>query len=195
MRKIINFLNRCLLAAIVLAAPLKAVPVSAANENHKPITASVAVRFTGDGVAEIEQISGPKYEPNEKRLIIHNEEKTFNIIFDEPGNYRYKIWQNKGSDSSIKYDSTVYEALFVVTTDPDAVLHYEVVIFQQNTDKKPDKIHFINEYIPGGENGYKPSNTSDNSRIFFYEAMLAFSALTVIAILVFMNSRKTKKHE
>lgn len=72
-----------------------------------------------------------------------NKSGNFEISFSEPGEYGYKIYENKGDKSKVEYDAKVYHAT-VFVMDNDGKLDYVLAIKIEGVNSKPDKIQFVN---------------------------------------------------
>ncbi len=77
-------------------------------------------------------------------------EGSFTIRITEPGTYDYLIYQIKGDDEKINYDSTVYEVHVFVISNEDNELGYSVAVNIADTDQKPEMMEFKNiAFYPG----------------------------------------------
>lgn len=200
------FASVCLMATPVYAAePVDAiVPVSCSAEGS---TESFAVSIEGD--------SGFKASP-ERLELRDGESKTFTIQINLPGDYKYKIYQEKGIEKNMEYDNSVYQAEIFVTEDENEKLNAETVVFTKGSSEKSAKCEFINKVTKnedGGSQGGSGSNggigggsatvkgdTSGTARVktgvetheLLYAGIGMVGMLTV-AIVVKKKNRKTKR--
>lgn len=200
------FASVCLMATPVYAAePVDAiVPVSCSAEGS---TESFAVSIEGD--------SGFKASP-ERLELRDGESKTFTIQINLPGDYKYKIYQEKGIEKNMEYDNSVYQAEIFVTEDENEKLNAETVVFTKGSSEKSAKCEFVNKVTKnedGGSQGGSGSNggigggsatvkgdTSGTARVktgvetheLLYAGIGMVGMLTV-AIVVKKKNRKTKR--
>ena len=200
------FASVCLMATPVYAAePVDAiVPVSCSAEGS---TESFAVSIEGD--------SGFKASP-ERLELRDGESKTFTIQINLPGDYKYKIYQEKGKEKNMEYDNSVYQAEIFVTEDENEKLNAETVVFTKGSSEKSAKCEFVNKVTKnedGGSQGGSGSNggigggsatvkgdTSGTARVktgvetheLLYAGIGMVGMLTV-AIVVKKKNRKTKR--
>lgn len=82
---------------------------------------------------------------NGKAVLEVNDNKNghFEITFNEPGEYEYKIYERKGDNTSIEYDTKVYYAT-VFVMDNNGKLEYVLSTKIEGVNSKPDKIQFVN---------------------------------------------------
>ena len=72
-----------------------------------------------------------------------NNSENIKISFDEPGEYEYKIYENKGSEGTVEYDSRIYHAtVFII--DNDGKLDYVLSLKIEGENAKPEKLQFVN---------------------------------------------------
>lgn len=199
------FASVCLMATPVYAAePVDAiVPVSCSAEGS---TESFAVSIEGD--------SG--FKAPERLELRDGESKTFTIQINLPGDYKYKIYQEKGIEKNMEYDNSVYQAEIFVTEDENEKLNAETVVFTKGSSEKSAKCEFVNKVTKnedGGSQGGSGSNggigggsatvkgdTSGTARVktgvetheLLYAGIGMVGMLTV-AIVVKKKNRKTKR--
>lgn len=163
--------RKYIVTVIFLLALLFCLPTGIhAEGSYSTITASVPVSFfapsrgTNDCAAVMETINDSP-EPL-LSLIEFNGSGTeeFNIDINEPGTYRYTVYQKPGTDGGIVYDDTVYSVIVFVTADSSKELKYAVTATASDTGRKPDTIEFTNNVQSndggGGSNG--GSGNDDN---------------------------------
>ncbi len=150
---------------------------------YTKLTASVPVSFMSASgqngcTAVMETINGSP-EPHQSEITLSSSgTDEFKIDVTEPGTYRYKVYERAGTDSSVKYDDTVYTVTLFVTTSTDTTLKYAVVAATDKSDEKPDKVEFVHERgigendddkkdddkdPPKTDDRDKPSSTTDDS--------------------------------
>ena len=193
-----------------------ATPVYAAE----PVDAIVPVSCSAEGSTEsfavsIEGDSGFKASP-ERLELRDGESKTFTIQINLPGDYKYKIYQEKGIEKNMEYDNSVYQAEIFVTEDENEKLNAETVVFTKGSSEKSAKCEFVNKVTKnedGGSQGGSGSNggigggsatvkgdTSGTARVktgvetheLLYAGIGMVGMLTV-AIVVKKKNRKTKR--
>lgn len=152
------------LPLIFASVCLMATPVYAAES----VDAIVPVSCSAEGSAEsfavsIEGDSGFKASP--ERLELKNgESKTFTIPINLPGDYKYKIYQEKGTEKNTKYDNNIYQAEVFVTEDENGKLNAETVVFTKGSSEKSAKCEFLNK-VTKNENGGSQGGSGSNGGI------------------------------
>ncbi|MCR4890307.1 MAG: hypothetical protein K5979_14195 [Ruminococcus sp.] len=71
----------------------------------------------------------------------------FEINIDEPGTFRYRIYEETGSDPNIEYDDNIYAVSVFVENGIDDELIYSVTANIVGRDGKLDNIEFINAVL------------------------------------------------
>lgn len=209
-----------ILPLIFASVCLTTTPVYAAE----PVDAIVPVSCTAEGSAEsfavlIEGDGGFKASP--ERLELKNgESKTFTIQINLPGDYKYKIYQEKGTEKNTEYDNNIYQAEVFVTEDENGKLNAETVVFTKGSSEKSAKCEFVNKIIKnedgGGQEGSGGSSgsnggvgggsatvkgdTSETARVktgvetneLLY-AGIGIAGMLTAAIVVKKKNRKTKR--
>lgn len=153
-------MKKHILPLIFASMCLIATPVYAAD----PVDAIVPVSCTADGSTEsftvsIQGDSGFKASP-EKLELKDGESKNFTISINLPGDYKYKIYQEKGTEKNTEYDSNVYQAEVFVTEDENGRLNADTVVFTNGSNEKSPKCEFVNKVK---NNAQIPSNPESNS--------------------------------
>lgn len=83
--------------------------------------------------------------PEKDTLTVNSSGKgKFVINISEPGNYKYLLYQIKGSDEKIKYDETKYDVHVNVLSSENGELTYSVFVTFADTDDKPESVEFQN---------------------------------------------------
>ncbi len=68
----------------------------------------------------------------------------FVLNITEPGNYKYLLYQIKGSEKNVKYDETRYDVHVNVLSNENGELSYSVSVTFADTDDKPESVKFQN---------------------------------------------------
>ena len=71
-------------------------------------------------------------------------EGKFEIAFDEPGNYFYKVYEQEGAEGKEFYDPTVFDVVVYVEYGETGALRCTVVASEDDVDTKPGKVKFTN---------------------------------------------------
>lgn len=174
-------MKKSILPLIFVSIYLLATPAYAAD----PVDAIVPVSCTAEGSTEsftvsIQGDSGFKASP-EKLELKDGESKDFTISINLPGDYKYKIYQEKGTEKNTEYDSNVYQAEVFVTEDEDGKLNADTVVFTNGSNEKSPKCEFINKVAKdiekkgngnssggsssGGSSATQKSSSSGTSRV------------------------------
>lgn len=125
-----------------------------------------------------------------KEISLKNgEQGSFHITYLYPGTYKYKIWQEKGTDTRTTYDDTVYTVHVYVTEDENGVMHTEPVIFVKGNDGKCDGAAFRNSRVIPSSMKTGIINTGDSTVIGQYIILIAGSA-GALALLIFISKRR-----
>ena len=136
----------------------------------------------------------------------------FDVSISQPGDYYYKIYQNKGTRQDVNYDNTVFVARITALVDENNNLYSAVTVYVEKSSQKIGNIEFKNtliepeEDISGSEtnptefedfsdlsesttsttdtNGSQP-HTGDDSHIGLWLAMMAVSLVGIALANVF----------
>ena len=127
-------------------------PVRAAFE-YTPITAEIpfSCSMTG-GVSNtfefvIEPVDKDSPVPAQDVITVDGTGNAkFDVTIDEPGTFRYKVYEKKGSNSDIIYDETVYIVTLFVTHIAEGTLEYQVILAKEGM-VKPTEVAFINDAV------------------------------------------------
>ncbi|MBR1382529.1 MAG: hypothetical protein IJ555_01760 [Ruminococcus sp.] len=74
----------------------------------------------------------------------------FEIDITEPGTFDYTVYELRGDDEAIEYDSSVYNVTLFVENGPDGELIYNVIAGKAGEDTKHDSIDFYNKRRSAG---------------------------------------------
>ena len=83
----------------------------------------------------------------------------FRITILEPGTYVYRVYQEKGRNSNVKYDDTEYDVHVCVMNGEDDKLIYTIAVNYADTDLKPTKLGFENKVA----SDRKPPSTEEKT--------------------------------
>ena len=188
------FASICMTAMPVYAAtPVDAiVPVSCTAEGS---TESFAVSIQGD--------SGFKASP-ERLELKDGESKDFTISINLPGDYKYKIYQEKGAEKNTEYDSNVYQAEVFVTEDENGKLNADTVVFTNGSNEKSPKCEFVNKVTKEAESNQskdfatskdisttKRVKTGVETNEFMY-ACIGLAGMIIAAVILRKNKKTSK---
>ena len=132
----------------------------------------------------------------------------FRITIEEPGTYVYRVYQEKGSDSGVKYDDTQYDVHVCVMNGEDDKLIYTVSVNYADTDVKPTKLGFENTVAsasrtPSTEGTtekttehpeHDPVQTGDESGIYFELFFISLIGVLVLLGIKYISG-KGGQHE
>lgn len=141
-------------------------PVSVHFEGTKMLDSEVASGFEFTLSYENEVIETVKSDENGKIVFA-------DLTFDTIGEYKYTIAEVKGTDPSIKYDTTIYNVVVIITRDND-VLKADVVYKKGNS--VVDGITFVNKTVP------PVPPTADTSSALGYMISVLLSCAGIIVL-------------
>lgn len=123
-----------------------------AENIYEPVDAVIIFKC-----ADVEQIENNRYQitirnedssaplpKNDTVNVNDSGEGSFEIHITEPGTYDYLVYQIKGEDEKVNYDSTVYEVHVFVISNDNNELGYSVAVNVADTDRKPAIMEFEN---------------------------------------------------
>ncbi len=84
----------------------------------------------------------------------------FRITIEEPGTYVYRVYQKKGSDSTVRYDNHKYDIHVCVMNGEDDKLTYTISVNYADTDVKPTALAFENKVASDRR---KPDTTEETT--------------------------------
>ena len=90
----------------------------------------------------------------------------FVVNITEPGNYKYLLYQIKGSEKNVKYDETKYDVHVNVISSDNGELTYTVSVTFADTDEKPESVKFQNISVGSEKSTEAPPakiDTPDNT--------------------------------
>lgn len=161
----------------------------------------VSVEMTGDNISKKTEfkIVLEKTDPNvplpEEMTGIVKGTGNFSfgpITYTVPGDYHYRIYQKKGSEKNVTYDSSVYEVTVRVVNDEDENLKSELWALKDDSKEKSDAIKFVNTYKESFVSKKTPQTGDQTNKIFLLE-MMGISGLVMAAVIFDMRRRKNVK--
>lgn len=219
----------CVLTMFFLFS-LKSKLVYAAEERNCAITIPISVELkenAGDTVSIIseefnftlEALDGENSEKKQQNITIDKKGVTTGrfaeITYTEPGDYRYKVYEQKGNNKDIIYDDSVYEVTVRVINAQDGGLIAEIWAVKDESEQKVDEIRFINYYqgssqvttqttpetndhtttktITRSSIGSTSAKTGDRSNLFLWSAVAFSSIICVFFFVITGKRRKTKE--
>ena len=89
----------------------------------------------------------------------------FEIDIDEPGTYMYRIYEQPGNDTNIKYDEHIYIVTVFVENADESSLKYAVSATIAGSDEKPEKLVFEDETLktPDAEMSSETTDTTSST--------------------------------
>ena len=132
----------------------------------------------------------------------------FRITILEPGNYVYRVYQEKGNNSDVKYDDRKYDVHVCVLNGENDKLIYTVAVNYADTDVKPTALAFENEVAsdrktPSTEETTEDTNehpekkqaqTGDDSGIWFELFFISLIGVLVLLGIKYISG-KGGQHE
>lgn len=130
----------------------------------------------------------PQYKQN-TIVISANKSGSFGEISVEvPDVYSYVVYQEKGDNEKITYDTTKYEIVVEVITNDVGLVAKKYSITNLDTNEKVEEVRFINVYED------ESPKTSDDSKLELWFAVLGVLALSGIVIGgIYLSERKKNK--
>ena len=128
------------------------------------------------------------------------------IVYTEPGDYHYKLWEEPGSAQGYQYDKSVFHVTVQVTTDDDGLLTATVYMSKDGSEGKSAAAVFVNQYtaptypeFPPEEPGKPdepgdPPKTGDNRNLIFW-IVLCFTGLMGMIGTLLIFGRANKESE
>ena len=163
-------------AAAVLCFLLCLLPASvSAKTVLEPVYAVIPVEVARDGTANEYQIHLKATDQDapeaEKDVLTLKEGQTgeFWILFSEPGNYEYEIWEENPKNPDIVPDTSQYLATAAAFAEGEKLVP-SVVIQKKGSESKADKARFQNQEKP------KPVTPQTGDLLAAFEWNLAAAA-------------------
>ncbi|MCR4814521.1 MAG: hypothetical protein K5879_06830 [Lachnospiraceae bacterium] len=139
-----------------------------ASDNYVPI--SIRIPFYCEQIAQKEEafyeirirgISENAPRPEEEKEIIQWGQGNFLIFVTEPGTYRYRITQYKGTAKDVVYDESSFDVYVCVVDNGEGKLHHTLSVTKADSDIKPDTLLFAN-YCENSTPPPSDERTSEN---------------------------------
>ena len=200
----ICFMIRAL--AVIAFISLSCRPLRA--DGTKSVTAEIPIYFEADGAKEalcskvpdgftavIEadgNTAGRDVEtpmPGKTSYVFYGDgERSFEIEYVIPGDYRYRIYQKESGVSDIKTDDTVYEVTVRVVNSAEGGLEYEIWANVLSSDsKKVERIVFKNHFFEDTD-----VKTGDPGCLLLTSVFVSSLALSAVFTRSLIKSRRIK---
>ena len=201
--------GRAVAALMTVLFAASTVPAAALdNGSYTPVIAEVEVE--GSGTFTMTRVDADSDSPETDREITIDGAGTFELSFDEPGDYHYLLCSKDSADAA-KWDVIV-----TVTTDETDKLSAAIVCYDSESGEKPDRIHYDEPDSPPDEPpdqppdipSDKPSDappaghtekhtdksvrTGDASRLAYYGAAMAVS-IALLGVMAVKRHEKKKE--
>ncbi|MBS4888993.1 MAG: hypothetical protein KHZ80_03030 [Anaerococcus vaginalis] len=109
-----------------------------------------------------------------------DEEKQINIEYQKPGEYKYKLYQNKTDIKNVSQDKEVY-TLFIKIIEKDGQLVKDEIIIINSSNKKVEEMNFHNIYKIRSQ---EKAKNKKNSRTIVATGIKENFILLILIILV-----------
>ena len=127
--------GRAVAALMTVLFAASTVPAAALdNGSYTPVIAEVEVE--GSGTFTMTRVDADSDSPETDREITIDGAGTFELSFDEPGDYHYLLCSKDSADAA-KWDVIV-----TVTTDETDKLSAAIVCYDSESGEKPDRIRY-----------------------------------------------------
>lgn len=201
--------GRAVAALMTVLFAASTVPAAALdNGSYTPVIAEVEVE--GSGTFTMTRVDADSDSPETDREITIDGAGTFELSFDEPGDYHYLLCSKDSADAA-KWDVIV-----TVTTDETDKLSAAIVCYDSESGEKPDRIRYDEPDSPPDEPpdqppdipSDKPSDappaghtekhtdksvrTGDASRLAYYGAAMAVS-IALLGVMAVKRHEKKKE--
>lgn len=123
-----------------------------AEFRYTPITVFIPVEVKAEAGSDdyeivIERLDDDAPMPVSDTMIFRGEgQSKVGIEIDEPGTYKYKIYERSGKNENIIYDDTTYTVTLFVTQDDDSNLQAEITLSKGGL-VKPSSVRFANAVV------------------------------------------------
>lgn len=167
---------------------LLALPVSAA-EYACTVTIPVEVEVTGESVPSgvdsrlmfvSDNVGNPVPEQTEIAVKDSRAVSFGPISYTEPGDYTYRIYQEKGSAYEVAYDESVYSVTVRVVNGEDNGLKAEIWAVKDGGQNKTDKIKFTNAYEAPLKPEPEAPKTGDSGQPAFWGCVMMLALLAMV---------------
>lgn len=186
------------LLPLLVMSLLISVPVKANDDYSCTIAIPIAVKVAGENAPTgtefnivLESVEDGNPMPEQTRVVIcDTDEASFGpITYTKPGDYQYKIYQEKGNAEHFIYDEAVFTVTVRVTNDGAGGLAATIWAIKDGEENKVDEVVFVNEYK-------KPTpvvETGDNANVILWVSVLAASALCLLIVFIKRHRRNFKE--
>lgn len=212
---------------MVFLFSLKSKAVCAAEERKCAISIPVSVELKGNAESIISEdfnfiLEAFDENSSEKKQLSVTTDKTgvttgrfAEINYTEPGDYKYKVYEQKGNSEDIIYDDSIYEVTVRVINAEDGNLMAEIWAVKDESERKVDEIRFGNNYKESSQEttqttpktkdhtitkkvtrssiGSTAAKTGDKSNLFLWSAIAITSILCSFFFVITGKRRKTKE--
>lgn len=213
----------CILTVIFLF-PLKGMKVDAAEKERK---CSISIPISVEVKSETGNVEPETFKYGLEAVDENAEEVKFSSItvnkagvttgrfaemsYTRPGDYKYKVYQQRGENKDMLYDSSIYEVTVRVLNTPDGGLNAEVWAVKDESEQKVDEIKFVNIYkettqtttettpntthytttntVTRSSIGTSSPKTGDSSNLFLWSAVAVVTALCIL-LFVLVGKRR-----
>ena len=143
-----------LLTALILTSLCGAAPAAPAVIN---------VKVSEGGTVKISAENGSPKPDKESITLSGDEQGSFNIPYELPGTYRYRIFQEAGSAPGVKYDKTVYIADVFVEQKEDKSFASYITLSKEGSASKAEAVIFTNTKADSSLRGASKSDSTDRT--------------------------------
>ncbi|MBR5166393.1 MAG: hypothetical protein IKW87_12695 [Ruminococcus sp.] len=163
---------------------------------YENVLAEIPVSCSADSVAEqvytINLEAVTKGAPMPERASVEltkDEQECFGIPLTEPGTFSYRIYQIKGSNEYIDYDTKVYGVTLFVENDGEDGLLYSLVADADGNGSKSESIEFCNYVL--GERDRRTDTTAVSSTVTTTTTTTTAAATTAVTTTEKKSSENT----
>lgn len=174
--------------AFLAAWMLLALPVSAA-EYVCTATIPVEVEVTGESLPSgvdsrlvfVSDDAGNPVPEQTDIAVKDSQAVSFGpVSYTEPGDYTYRIYQEKGSAYDVVYDESVYSVTVRVVNGKGGGLKAEIWAVKDGGQNKTDKIKFTNVYKAPSKPEPEAPKTGDSGQPAFWGDIMMLSLLAMV---------------
>lgn len=167
-----------------------------AEFRYTPINAEIPV------VVDSEKTGNEKYEvviekidkdapmpPKNKYIFNGAGDEKIELKIEEPGTYRYKIYEKTGDNEKVEYDDTAYTVTVYVTSDKNGKLEAKTILSKGKL-LKPTAVKFANRAVE--DHGHKPVLPATGEKLSKL-VPLGLAALLIGGLLFILAFRRRKE--
>lgn len=129
-----------------------------------------------------------------------NEGKFGSVVYNKAGLYKYKIYQDKKTDSNVKYDDTIYEYSVLISVENGGVLKSSTALKKAGSEEKYTVATFSN-LVKSSDDGEKkatptpspkpsPSNPFTGDKIIKYFIAAVIAIVIILIIIIYVKNSK-----